>query len=563
MSKETTTRTSESSDQTSDVRTQHTAVPARWRIVGWILLTTAMVLLAVGLTVRSLLLAEVDRSANDAVVQELREFETFADEGVDPVSAEPFTSADRMISVYLSRQIPASDEVLLGLVGNRVVALDRSGGDLGPYELATDERLLAEIRGSESSSGVTTTPAGDMRWGKVPVGSGDAHLLVAVFTDQAKANADHTVRVLAAVGLGGLLLTAIFGYLVAGQILAPIRQVREVAESIQETDLDRRVPVHGRDDISQLAETFNSMLDRLAHAQRTQRRFVDDAGHELRTPITVIRGHLETSGDDPESRAETMRLVDSELDRMARIVTDLLLLAKAERPDFITRQRTDLAELMIDLEAQAEQLGDRRWELVEIAEGEAEVDAQRLTQASLQLVSNAVAHTDPGGRIRMGSRFDGRGAGRLLRIWVSDDGPGIEAEDAERIFERFSRGATTPKEAGGAGLGLSIVSAIAASHGGCVELDSVPGVGSTFTIEIPAPSPHDEVVDTEDGDEGDEPTTADEPARPQAAASAPEDLDAHYGPSPDPSAYPPNLPPHDQQSPSEHRTTPIPRSSAT
>src|SRR5699024_6563056 len=128
---------------------------------------------------------------------------------------------------------------------------------------------------------------------------------------------------------------------------------------------------HGRDDISQLAMTVNAMLDRIEAAYDTQRRFVDDAGHELRTPITVIRGHLETSDpdEDPATRAETMRLVDSELDRMSRIVTDLLIMAKAERPDFVRPRPVDAAELLLDIESQAQQLGDRRWELVEIAEG--------------------------------------------------------------------------------------------------------------------------------------------------------------------------------------------------
>src|SRR5699024_9617833 len=117
-------------------------------------------------------------------------------------------------------------------------------------------------------------------------------------------------------------------------------------------------------------------------------------GHELRTPITVIRGHLETMDDDDvENRAETMRLVDSELHRMSRIVSDLLIMAKADRPDFVRLRPVDAAELLLDIEAQAEQLGDRRWELVEIAEGTAVVDPQRITQAALQLASNAVSHT--------------------------------------------------------------------------------------------------------------------------------------------------------------------------
>ena len=208
-------------------------VPARWRIVGWILLTTAITLVAVGFTVRSLLIADVARDANTAIDQEISEFEAFAAQGVDPTSARPFTSAERLLAVYLSRQIPASDEVLLGLVDTQVIAVDRSGGDNGPYDLIADTALLAELRTGTANSGVTPTEAGEMRWARVPVGApddGDAFLLVAVFTEDALAEADHTIRVLAAVALGGLLLTALFGWFVAAQILMPIRQVREVAD---------------------------------------------------------------------------------------------------------------------------------------------------------------------------------------------------------------------------------------------------------------------------------------------------------------------------------------------
>lgn len=476
----------------TDRRDDTTSIPARWRIVGWIVLTTALVLLALGVTIRTQLMTDVDRTANADVVQELEEFRAFAREGVDPTTARPFEDAERLLTLYLSRQIPARDEVHLGMDRGRVLSVDRSAGDPGPYDLAADRELVEMIRDAEEPSGIAESPAGPMRWGKVTLAGHEAKFVIAVFTDAERAGVDTTMRVYTWGALGGLALTALFGYLVAGQILAPVREVRQVAERIQETDLDRRVPVHGRDDISQLAQTFNAMLDRIGAAYDTQRRFVDDAGHELRTPITVIRGHLETmeltgTADDPVARAETMRLVDSELDRMSRIVSDLLIMAKSERPDFVKPRPVEAAELLLDIESQAEQLGDRRWELVEIAEGEAALDPQRITQAALQLASNAVTHTGPGGRIRIGSRWLGAGADRRLLLSVADDGPGVSAEDAERIFRRFDRGASGTSGSGGAGLGLSIVTAIASAHGGTVTLDSVPGEGATFSLDLPAP----------------------------------------------------------------------------
>lgn len=489
-----------------------TSIPARWRIVGWIVLTTALVLLGLGLTLRALLMTEVDRTANDDVLQELDEFRTFAREGVDPTTAEPFESPERLLRLYLGRQIPAGNEVHIGMDEARVFAVDRSADDVnasnpGPYNLAADGTLIEEIRTSAAPSGIAESPVGPVRWGKVTIADGESTFVIAVFTGPDRAEVDATMRVFAWGSLAGLALTALFGYVVAGQILAPVREVRTVAERIQESDLNGRVPVHGRDDISQLAETFNAMLDRISAAYDTQRRFVDDAGHELRTPITVIRGHLETMSpaDDPTTRAETMRLVDSELDRMSRIVTDLLIMAKSERPDFVKPRPVDAAELLLDIESQAQQLGDRRWELVEIAEGEVVLDPQRITQAVLQLATNAVTHTAPGGRIRIGSRWIesageeaavGAPAGvpagvpvaheRRLVVSVTDDGPGVKPEDAERIFRRFDRGTDGTPASSGAGLGLSIVTAIASAHGGTVTLDSTPGEGATFAVDLPA-----------------------------------------------------------------------------
>lgn len=471
----------------AEVRSGATSIPARWRIVGWIVLTTAMVLVALGLTLRALLMADVDRTANVDVVQELEEFRAFVREGVDPTTAQPFDDPERLLRLYLSRQIPATHEVHLGMDEARVFAVDRSGGDEGPYDLAADSELVQLLRTSPDPSGVADSPAGPVRWGKVTIAGGESTFVIAVFTGPERAEVDATMRVFAWGSLGGLALTALFGYVVAGQILAPVREVRLVAERIQESDLDRRVPVQGRDDISQLAETFNAMLDRIQAAYDTQRRFVDDAGHELRTPITVIRGHLETMDptEDPAARAETLRLVDSELDRMSRIVTDLLTMAKSERPDFVRPRTVDAAELLLDIESQAQQLGDRRWELVEIAEGEATLDPQRVTQAVLQLASNAVTHTGPGDTIRLGSRWVREGDVPRLVVSVSDTGPGVAPEDAERIFRRFDRGTSGTSASGGAGLGLAIVSAIAAAHGGTVILDSIPGHGATFAVDIP------------------------------------------------------------------------------
>jgi signal transduction histidine kinase len=166
---------------------------------------------------------------------------------------------------------------------------------------------------------------------------------------------------------------------------------------------------------------------------------------------------------------------------MARIVDDLILLAKAERPDFVQLGPVELADLTTELLAKARALGDREWTLDACATGVVEADAQRLTQAVLNLARNAVEHTAAGDTIAIGSRC----SHGELRIWVRDTGAGIEFADQTRIFERFSRGGGAQRRSDGAGLGLAIVQAVATSHRGRVVLESRPGAGATFTIVLP------------------------------------------------------------------------------
>jgi signal transduction histidine kinase len=227
------------------------------------------------------------------------------------------------------------------------------------------------------------------------------------------------------------------------------------------------------------------MLDRLESAFASQRAFVSDAGHELRTPITIIRGHLELLGDDPQERQETIELVSDELDRMTRFVEDLLTLAKAERSDFLRLEDVDLDLLTEELMAKASALAPRDWTLERIGAGTLRADRQRLTQAVMSLANNAVQHTAEGARIGLGSELhDGR-----ARLWVSDDGPGIPLADQERIFDRFAQAGV--RRTDGTGLGLAIVRAIAEAHGGDVVLRSAPGQGSTFTLDLPTEPPEE------------------------------------------------------------------------
>ncbi|MFV2195587.1 sensor histidine kinase [Nocardiopsis sp. LOL_012] len=473
---------------------QHRRVPARLVITGWVLaLMSAVLVLVNGLTWSAL--AESARDETDrALTQEIAELQEFAQVGRDPDTGAPFTDVHTLITVHLERQYPAREEILFGWVdppptgpGSPSSAATEGRIRQGPeplYDVSADPELVGAILDSPDARGTLDTPAGALAWEKIlvhPPGEGsDGWFVIGYFTEPGGSEVAATVRTVALVSLVGLLMAGTAAWWVAGRVLAPVRLVRQAAAHITEEDLTRRIEVSGKDDVAALAEQFNHMLDRLEGAFLDQRRFLDDAGHELRTPITIVRGHLELMGDDPEERREVVRLVTDELDRMARIVEDLLLLAKARRPDFLQPEEVSLAELTSDIDAKARRLGDRDWRLEAVAEDTARLDPQRVTQAVVQLAANAVRHTEPGSTVRIGSTVSGSD----VLIWVADRGPGIPPEDQGRIFERFARGGPAGSDRG-AGLGLAIVRAIAEAHHGRVDLRSVPGRGSTFTLVVP------------------------------------------------------------------------------
>jgi signal transduction histidine kinase len=176
--------------------------------------------------------------------------------------------------------------------------------------------------------------------------------------------------------------------------------------------------------------------------------------------------------------AEAQALLLDEVKMMSRLVDDLVVLAKADRPEFVRRERASLARITDAVFAKAKALGDREWVLSARGKGSFTGDPQRLTQAWTQLVANAVKFSDPGSRIEVGSAA----AGNEIRLWVRDEGRGIPPEHQARILERFHRVDTSVE---GSGLGLPIVAAIAAAHGGRVEIESDGASGSLLTIVVP------------------------------------------------------------------------------
>jgi signal transduction histidine kinase len=438
---------------------------------------------------RQLLLERVDERVDDELVQEVQEFRRLVSDGRNPETGEPFgTDVRAIFDVYLSRNVPGEREAFFAFVGGRPY---RSTARASEADLARAVRRLGSV--DDVQRGALDVGASEHRYLAVPVVVGGRQSGAFVVTNDAEAERDEvteTIQIGGLVSLVVLLIAFVLAYATAGRVLAPLREVTETARSISETDFTRRIEVEGDDEIARLSATFNAMLDRLEKAFTTQKQFLSDAGHELRTPITIVRGHLELLGDDPREREETLELVDDELDRMARLVDDMLLLAKTEQPDFLRLEDVDLDVLTEELMAKAQALAPRDWRLEAVAVGRLTADRQRVTQAVMNLARNAAEHTEDGATIRLGSALrDGR-----AELWVADSGPGVAPEERERIFQRFARGPGA-RRSEGAGLGLAITRAVAEAHGGRVTVgDSAEG-GARFAIELPvSPAPEENDV---------------------------------------------------------------------
>ena len=453
----------------------------RVRVLGWYVLLLVLATMASVSLERKVLIDRLDARVDRQLALGADRFRDLVRTTPPAADADPASHAASLFDTFLRENSPGDGGAFFTIVDG-----ERYGTSFRPpHRLDRDPALVRRWESArEPLRGAADTPVGEARWLAVPVQRGATTagvLVVAAFPAGARAEVDAAIRVAGTVSFSVLFLASALAWVVAGRVLRPVRSLTETARSIREHDIGRRIDVHGSDELAELATTFNAMLDRLEHALDTQRQFISDAGHELRTPITIIQGHLDVMGDDPAERAETMALIHDELDRMCRFVEDLLLLAKAERPGFIEVEAVDLEVLGPDLLAKASALGDREWVLAATSDATVLADRQRLTQAVVNLAQNAVQHTTDGSRIELGIRTDDR----QVRLFVRDSGPGVPPADQERIFQRFARSRGSQRRSEGAGLGLAIVRSIAEGHGGTVELVSVPGQGATFTVVIP------------------------------------------------------------------------------
>ncbi|WP_430591691.1 sensor histidine kinase [Humidisolicoccus flavus] len=490
-------------------------VSVRTRIVSVIAVITALGMLAAGVTAflveRSRILEQIDTQ----LMSSLQSAEFIVSED----QAASWTDAPTALRSVVQRHAPDDNTGTLGIVDGKSTWVPGVGVHVALESVpGFVDRIVAEVRAGGTVMGTYAVDGLALRYIATSITiDGVANDQEAIFVTAYDVNAEFSELTQAAQAYVIsssiiLLIIVIVAFLISGRLLRPIRTLRLAADRISESSLDERIPVTGNDDVSQLTTTVNAMLDRLDHSATAQRRLFSDVGHELKTPITIVRGHLELmDAKDPSDVAAARELAIDELDRMAGLVQDIARASSLESAAPLRPSPVDVGELTSLLVQKSAALGGATIEQGETAHVVAVLDGERITQAVIQLVQNAITHA--AGPIVIGSRVESD----AVVFSVRDHGPGIPDADKERIFERFMRGSTPTPGAGsagpapvapgaaaqvapspsaapapkapGTGLGLAIVRMIARAHGGSVVVrdaatDSA-GTGSVFSLRVP------------------------------------------------------------------------------
>jgi signal transduction histidine kinase len=363
-----------------------------------------------------------------------------------------------------------------------------------------DNRLLAAMASARPRPGVPATVhdarLGDLRVAAIPIVEsgrqvGDFRIALPLEGVEATVAAHLTPLLIGnavLVALGGLL-----AYAVTGHALAPVRRITDTAACISEGDLSRRIRYRGpRDEVGRLAETFDAMLARLQGGFEQRQAFYALASHELRTPLTIVRGHLEVlrrmERPPAEEVRETLDISLEEIDRITDEINDMLLLGRMLLGQAGPLAVVDASAVLTDVHRKARRLAVRDWQLEVAGPAPVRAEAEQLSRALLNLVTNAVRHTRDGEQVRLVCRR----AGEWTDLEVADAGDGIRSSDLPHLFDPWYRAGQRDGRVGG--LGLMIVREVAKAHGGRVDVASREGRGTTFTIRMPVAAPRPQAV---------------------------------------------------------------------
>jgi two-component system, OmpR family, sensor kinase len=471
----------------------------RWRLTAWVagvlLLSAAVIFVVVYRDTGDQLRAQIDRDIAGDVGQFRQSLVPLAGQTPSEIAvaarryvhAQPFRTSSTLLFVLLPKAATTSND-------SELFGSPRPDDGETVVQQARENVLGRQLLTPRTGYSTRMAPdVGMVRFLEHRINIGGQSAVVGAGEPLATVvRAEHGIaRAFLLAGALTLAIALLLSYLAGARVSAPLRRMATVAARVDAGDLQPRMATSDArsDEVRVLADAFNNMLDGLADAFAGQREFVADASHELRTPLTVIRGQLEVLAAQPEPSGEEVRrvehLVQAEIARISRLVDDLLLLAQSEQTDFLRIEPVDLPSFVEELWDGVSLTAERRFELGLVPPGALIADPDRLAQALRNLARNAIEHTvAPDGLVRLSLE---RVPPDRIRFLVDDDGSGIPAGERERVFERFHR--TDPartRAAGGAGLGLSIVRAIANAHGGRVRAGAVPGAqGARLELELP------------------------------------------------------------------------------
>jgi signal transduction histidine kinase len=477
--------------------------PIRWRIAVLNMSIVAVTLLGLG----ALFLAVLDRALVNISAEYLRDQARTAlnivqeggpgrGRGAGPGGPPPQPSLQRGAEFIVRRLAGPDTGVSVYDTGGNLISFSEAPEDIEAWPQPPRDMLTTAIGGTESTTVMSQQSRRTLLLILPLRGAGPDREVVGVITLASSLELVEQLQATLRTALGAgtilaALLAGVLGLRATRQALRPLDRVIRTARSIAAGNVDVRLRLHRRDEIGELAEAFDTMLDRLAAALHAQRRFVADAAHELRTPLTALGGMVEMleMGADRGDRSTVSRMLGTmnrEIDRLTRLVSDLLTLSKldAERP--LASAPVDLGSLVNDVAIQTRLLARGQQVDVSISDTPSvSGDQDQLKQVLLNLADNALKFTPAGGHIefRLGSQNG------VATIGVADSGSGIPAEVLPRVTERFERGDPSRSRAtGGFGLGLAIARDIVEAHGGELHIESKVGQGTTVHISLPRQS---------------------------------------------------------------------------
>ena len=361
-------------------------------------------------TIYKVVYQQIDRRLQTEISSEIKEFQ----HELAMKNPQNFSQLQPMIAEYLSNELVEEDQFFIVLLNQQVFQSSPLVEDL-PTSFQPNSPLIERLKSTEHSQPgelvINDSEIGKVLYRTLPLqlqGQNQGVFIVAHATIDEYQEADSAMQFV--IGMTSLLflLTSVGAWFLSGLVLKPLRVMSATARQISEKDLSQRLPVWSKGEMAEIADTFNEMMDRLQRAFLSQRNFINDASHELRTPITIVQGHLELMGDEREEQQQTLALVNEELERMNRLVGDLLTLAKAEQPDFIRSELVEVQVMTKELHEKAKVLSEGNLQLEVVGQGKLSIDRQRLTQAIINLVNNAVQHTPSEGTIWLGSACNER-----------------------------------------------------------------------------------------------------------------------------------------------------------